>query len=256
MTARPSLRREKSLLRDSGRYLAGCDEVGRGALAGPVSVGIVVVDARVGRVPAGLADSKLLTPARREALVPVIQRWCRASAVGHAAPEEIDAWGLTRALRLAGLRALAALEIAPDLVLLDGSFDWLTPPPPPGDEPMDEPGLWQLSENDRAVEPPWPTLDVPPVVTQVKADLSCASVAAASVVAKTTRDAMMADLSGAHPHFGWHENKGYASEEHREQLRVHGPCQHHRRSWRLGVEGLGAERLGAERLGAERTVAP
>lgn len=240
MTARPSLRREKSLLRDGTRYLAGCDEVGRGALAGPVSVGIVVVDALVGRVPAGLADSKLLSPARREALVPVIERWCRASAVGHAAPEEIDAWGLTRALRLAGLRALVALEIAPDLVLLDGSFDWLTPPAalPDGEEP----GLWELSEEDCVVEPPWPTLDVPRVVTQVKADLSCASVAAASVVAKTTRDAMMADLSGAHPHFGWHENKGYASEEHREQLRVHGPCQHHRRSWRLGAESaVGAE---------------
>ena len=241
MTTRPSLRREKSLLRDGARYLAGCDEVGRGALAGPVSVGIVVIDARVGRVPAGLADSKLLTPARRESLVPVIERWCRASAVGHAAPEEIDAWGLTKALRLAGLRALVALEVAPDLVLLDGSFDWLTPPPLLGaTETMDEPGLWELSvddrANDQAMVPPWPTLDVPPVVTQVKADLSCASVAAASVVAKTTRDAMMADLSGAHPHFGWHENKGYASEEHREQLRVHGPCQHHRRSWRLGVD--------------------
>jgi ribonuclease HII len=233
MTTRPSLRREKSLLRDGGRYLAGCDEVGRGALAGPVSVGIVVVDARVGRVPTGLADSKLLTPARREALVPVIERWCRASAVGHAAPEEIDAWGLTRALRLAGLRALAALEIAPDLVLLDGTFDWLTPPTALPE--VDEPGLWELGAEESAVVPPWSTLDVPPVVTQVKADLSCASVAAASVVAKTTRDAMMTDLSNAHPHFGWHENKGYASEEHREQLQVHGPCQHHRRSWRLGV---------------------
>lgn len=236
MTTRPSLRREKSLLRGGSRYLAGCDEVGRGALAGPVSVGVVVVDARVGRVPAGLADSKLLSPARRDALVPVIERWCRTSAVGHATPEEIDAWGLTRALRLAGLRALAALEIAPDLVLLDGSFDWLTPHVARPD--LAEPGLWELCAEEVAGEPPWPTLDVPPVVTQVKADLSCASVAAASVVAKTTRDAMMAELSDGHPHFGWHENKGYASEQHREQLRVHGPCQHHRRSWRLGVESF------------------
>ncbi len=125
---RPSLRREKSLLREDGRFLAGCDEVGRGALAGPVSVGMVVVDAAAGRVPPGLADSKLLSASRREELVPVIHRWCRASAVGHASPQEVDDWGLTQALRLAGLRALGALDIAPDIVLLDGSFDWLTPP--------------------------------------------------------------------------------------------------------------------------------
>lgn len=226
------------MLREGGRFLAGCDEVGRGALAGPVSVGIVVIDPQVSRVPGGLADSKLLTPARREALVPAIRRWVRASAVGHAAPEEIDEWGLTRALRLAGLRALADLEIAPDILLLDGSFDWLTPRV--SEPATEEPGLWELGERDfgEAGEsenvPPWPVLSVPPVVTQVKADLTCASVAAASVLAKTTRDAMMVDLARTHPHFGWDANKGYASDQHRDQLRVHGPCNHHRRSWRLG----------------------
>jgi ribonuclease HII len=233
VTRRPSLRREKALLREGNSLLAGCDEVGRGALAGPVSVGVVVVDAGAGRVPSGLADSKLLTPSRREELVPPILKWCRDSAVGHASPDEIDAFGLTRALRLAGLRALASLQVVPDVVLLDGSFNWLRASPPPGDS--DEPGLWELTEIEPVTEPPWPELEVPPVVTQVKADLSCASVAAASVLAKTTRDAMMADLSAAHPHFGWHENKGYASEHHREQLRLHGPCEHHRRSWRLGA---------------------
>ncbi len=232
MTHRPSLRREKALLRSGGRFLAGCDEVGRGALAGPVSVGVVVVDADAGRVPAGLADSKLLTPARREALVPSIQKWCRDSAVGHASPEEIDTWGLTRALRLAGLRALASLDIRPDVVLLDGSFNWLRASAVAST--ADEPGLWEVSV-EPAAEPPWPVLDVPPVVTEVKADLSCASVAAASVIAKTTRDAMMADLSTGHPHFGWQDNKGYASDHHREQLRLHGPCEHHRLSWRLGA---------------------
>lgn len=234
MTTRPSLRREKALLREGVRYLAGCDEVGRGALAGPVSVGIVVIDPDVARVPRGLADSKLLSPAQRDALVPAINRWVRASAIGHAAPEEIDEWGLTCALRLAGLRALAALEISPDILLLDGSFDWLTPPAAASS--ADEPGLWDLEETERVSTPPWPVLQVPPVVTQVKADLSCASVAAASVLAKTTRDAMMVDLSATHPHFGWDENKGYASDRHRDQLRVHGPCEHHRRSWRLGVD--------------------
>ncbi len=230
---RPSLRREKSLLREDGRFLAGCDEVGRGALAGPVSVGMVVVDAAAGRVPPGLADSKLLSASRREELVPVIHRWCRASAVGHASPQEVDDWGLTQALRLAGLRALGALDIAPDIVLLDGSFDWLTPPADEVDP--DDQGLWQLEPGDRPATPPYPVLDVPPIVTHVKADMSCASVAAASVLAKTTRDAMMTELAAAHPHFGWHENKGYASDQHRDQIRAHGPCEHHRRSWRLGV---------------------
>lgn len=232
MSTRPSLRREKALLAEGVQYLAGCDEVGRGALAGPVSVGIVVIDPDVARVPAGLADSKLLTPARRAALVPAISRWVRASAVGHAAPEEIDEWGLTCALRLAGLRALADLEIGPDVLLLDGSFDWLTPPPTA--PPCEEPGLWELGAGAPESVPAWPVLSVPRVVTQVKADLTCASVAAASVLAKTTRDALMVDLAEAHPHFGWDANKGYASDHHRDQLRVHGPCDHHRRSWRLG----------------------
>lgn len=230
---RPSLRREKSLLRDGRRLLAGCDEVGRGALAGPVSVGMVVVDAGAGRVPPGLADSKLLSARRREALVPVIGRWCQASSVGHATPQEVDDWGLTVALRLAGLRALGALEIAPDIVLLDGSFDWLTPPSL--EIEADDLGLWDVAPEERAAHPRYPELVVPPIVTQVKADQSCASVAAASVLAKTTRDAMMTELSTSHPHFGWHENKGYASDQHRDQLRAYGPCEHHRRSWRLGT---------------------
>jgi ribonuclease HII len=228
--SRPSLRREKALLRDSAALVAGCDEVGRGALAGPVTVGVVVVDAGVRRVPPGLNDSKLLTPARREQLVPAILRWCRASAVGHATPQEIDAFGLTRALRLAGMRALADLRqvsgLGPDVLLLDGSHDWLSP----RQTGEAQPGLW---EDERVVEPTWPEVVAPPVVTQVKADLTCASVAAASVLAKTTRDALMRGLASTYPEFGWDENKGYASDQHRAALRRHGPCPHHRHTWRL-----------------------
>jgi ribonuclease HII len=217
------------MLRDGHVLVAGCDEVGRGALAGPVTVGVVVVDASVGRVPKGLADSKLLTPQRREALVPHIRRWALAHAVGHATPQEIDRWGLTVALRLAGHRALAELTPDPDVVLLDGSYDWLTP----RDE---QTALWQIDLTEPASSPVWPECVVPEVVTQVKADLACASVAAASVLAKTTRDAIMVELAGRHPEFAWDENKGYASDRHRDELRRIGPSRHHRQTWRLGIE--------------------
>jgi len=226
---RPSLRREKAMLRDGHLRVAGCDEVGRGALAGPVTVGVVVIDGAVGRVPKGLADSKLLTPQRRVALVPFIERWSLAYGVGHSSPQEIDRWGLTVALRLAGQRALAHLHTEPDIVLLDGSYDWLSP----RDE---QSALWQIDLTSPASEPVWPNCQVPTVVTQIKADLSCASVAAASVLAKTTRDAIMVELSGEQPEYAWDENKGYASDRHREELRRRGPCSHHRQSWRLGLE--------------------
>jgi ribonuclease HII len=197
------------------RWLAAVDEVGRGSLAGPVSVGVVLVDVAVRTAPTGLRDSKLLTPAARDALVPRLRRWAPAWAVGHASAAEIDAIGILRALRLAGERAFAALPERPQLVLLDGSYDWVTRPQP---TLFDEP------------EPDGSPLRV---TTRVKADLTCASVAAASVLAKTTRDAMMVELSSAHPAYGWEVNKGYASPEHRAALLEHGPCVQHRRSWNL-----------------------
>ncbi len=125
----PTLRLERQLLRDGVRVLAGMDEVGRGALGGPVSVGVVLVDLTVRSAPVGLRDSKLLTPDARAALAPRIRRWVRGHAVGHASAAEIDARGIIAALRLAGERALAALPLQPDLVLLDGSHNWLTRPP-------------------------------------------------------------------------------------------------------------------------------
>ena len=101
-STKPSLRVERALQRDGYAVLAGMDEVGRGALAGPVSVGVVVIDAGSRTAPMGVKDSKLLTPAARSALVPRIQRWGRAYAVGHSWPSEIDAMGIIAALRLAG----------------------------------------------------------------------------------------------------------------------------------------------------------
>ena len=204
--------------------LAAADEVGRGALSGPVTVGVVIVTPDVARPPRGLRDSKLLTAAARVALVPRIERWVPAWAVAHASSVEIDRIGIIAALRLAGRRALAQLGQPVDGVLLDGNHDYLS-----------DPAQLELADplsfvDDVPTIEPWP-----PVRTAIKADLRCASVAAASVLAKTTRDAMMIGLADEHPEYGWHENKGYASVQHRAALLEHGPTPYHRVSWRLGL---------------------
>ena len=128
VSTKPSLRVERALQRQGHRLLAGMDEVGRGALAGPVSVGVVVIDETCRSAPAGVKDSKLLTSLARQRMVAPIRRWALAHAVGHASPAEIDAVGIMAALRLAGTRALAQLDVVPDLVILDGNHDWLTDP--------------------------------------------------------------------------------------------------------------------------------
>jgi ribonuclease HII len=221
---RPDLRRERALLRDGVRLVAGMDEVGRGALAGPVSVGVVVVNRQTRTCPRGVADSKLLTPDARAALVGPIQRWCLAWAVGHAGAAEIDANGIVAALRLAGRRALAQVRRRVgdvDIVLLDGSHDWLTTPAADLFEAADDPG--------RGGVPP-----AEPVVHMlVKADQVCASVAAASVLAKCERDALMVGLARGYAPYGWEHNKGYGVAAHLAALREYGPTPLHRRSWRL-----------------------
>jgi ribonuclease HII len=213
---KPSLRVERALQRDGYRILAGMDEVGRGALAGPVSVGVVVIDETCRSAPQGVRDSKLLQPHAREVMVPRIRRWAFAHAVGHASPAEIDEIGIIAALRLAGRRALAALDVVPDLVILDGNHDWLTAP--------DEVGLLAFGSGE---------VHTPPVTTMVKADLKCSSVASASVLAKVERDRIMVDLAPDHTAYRWDLNKGYAAPEHLEALRALGPTVLHRRSWRL-----------------------
>jgi ribonuclease HII len=202
---KPSLRVERQLQRDGHRVLCGMDEVGRGALAGPVSVGVVLIDESCRSAPTGVKDSKLLTPAARVAMVPRIRRWAMAYAVGHATPAEIDAFGIMAALRLAGCRALAQVP-SPDLVILDGNHDWLTAP--------EEVGLFAFAGDAGP--------GTPPVTTMIKADLKCSSVAAASVLAKVERDAMMVAAAPDHPAYGWEENKGYAAPEHLAALEAHG----------------------------------
>jgi ribonuclease HII len=220
----PHLRHERVLLRDGARLLAGMDEVGRGSLAGPVSVGVVVVDATTRSAPKGVADSKLLAPAARTRLLPALNRWGLARAVGHASAAEIDEIGIIAALRLAGTRALVTITrtVGPvDVVLLDGSHDWLS-----------RPAQADLFSLDDELEGPGPRVHM-----RVKADRTCASVAAASVLAKCERDAMMVDLSAQYAAYRWDENKGYASPEHMAALRELGPSELHRRSWRLPVAG-------------------
>jgi ribonuclease HII len=204
------------MLRAGLATLAGSDEVGRGALCGPVTVGMVLVTEATKTAPQGVRDSKLLTPEARRRLVPRIQRWATSYAVGHASPTEIDEFGIIAALRLAGHRALAQLSVLPDTVLLDGNHDYLTTP------------------EQATLFGPRPVIEaVPPVVTMIKADLRCAAVAAASILAKTARDDMMVGLAEEHPEYGWAENKGYSAPEHVAALAELGPTPHHRMSWRL-----------------------
>jgi ribonuclease HII len=244
----PTLRHERRLLREGHALVAGVDEVGRGALAGPVTVGVVVVDVSVRPAPAGVRDSKLLTPAARTVLVPRLRRWAVAWAVGHAEPDESDRYGIIAALRLAGRRALATLPDVPGCVLLDGSHDWLSPPRPrpPAARPAvpAADALFELPAGDvtqappsvvslRELAPEVPLAGEPRVLTMVKADLRCAAVAAASVLAKVERDAIMVTRSAWFPQYNWHENKGYSAPDHLSALAAGGPCEQHRRSWSL-----------------------
>ena len=211
----PTLRFERELMRGGAQLVAGMDEVGRGALAGPVTVGVCVVDAATKTAPAGVKDSKLVPEAKRPQLAQKVQTWAVATGVGHASPREIDAMGMTQALRTAGRRALADAGVSPGVVILDGKHDWLTDP--------ETDGLLGLL----APEPsPYD------VRTRIKADMQCSSVAAASVVAKVSRDAILTQLAAQTPGYGWEINKGYSAPDHLLAIAERGASEHHRLSWK------------------------
>lgn len=219
----PGLVLERSLLESGASLVIGCDEVGRGAIAGPLGVGVAVLDPERKRIPPGLRDSKLLPEPVREALAPKVRAWSAASAVGLASNAEIDERGLTACLGLAGGRALVALAaagvpLAGAVVVLDGNWDYLTP------------GLVALG-----------VAVLPRVVTRIKADRDCASVSAASVLAKVHRDGLLIERHETHPVYGWRRNKGYASRDHYAAIREHGPCDWHRTTWLHAVPGEAAE---------------
>jgi len=200
---------------DRGEVVVGLDEVGRGALAGPLVVGAVVLS-RLRPPPEGLNDSKALTPHQRERLVAPLYSWCDEWSIGEASAREIDAWGIRIALAVAATRALAGLVSTPTHALVDGSFNFLR------------------------VSTMLPGDDIPPLTfrdlrhtTVVKGDQRSATIAAASVLAKVTRDATMVSLHHECARYEWLSNKGYGTADHMDALRRFGPHVQHRTSWNL-----------------------
>lgn len=192
----PDLRNERELWAAGHDVLVGVDEVGRGSWAGPLVLGAVVVprDRRVYKI----RDSKQLTEREREALFDRIKDWAVAWGIGAASHEECDALGMSEAQRLAGRRALEHLGVVPDGALLDGKWDFLRLP------------------NTRMI---------------VKGDQTCLSIAAASIIAKVTRDRLMRAEAPHYPGFDFERNKGYPCPRHRMALAGMGPTSIHRRSW-------------------------
>jgi len=210
----PSLSFENSFFETGTRFIIGIDEVGRGSIAGPVAVGVALLDNQrdLQAWPEKLKDSKLISEKTREEIYPLVTSWVSGWAVGMATVEEIEAHGIVEALGLAGFRALEQLVRDPALreamakdgvmMILDGSHNWL--------------GAKALGM---------------PVTVKTKADRDCVSVAAASVLAKVTRDRLMLEVHEVHPNYSLGSNKGYASEGHIAALREHGPSPVHRLSW-------------------------
>lgn len=188
----PGTRYERELLQGGAELIAGVDEVGMGAWAGPVAVGAVVLDPnrRIYKV----RDSKLLDPVRREWLAERVRELCLDFAIGLSWPGEIDEFGLSEALRRAAARALAALRVKPDACLLDGHWNF-------------------IGEGTKVV---------------VRGDCESVSIASASIVAKVARDSLMQEIGGMYPAYGFHLNKGYPSPLHKWALAASGPSPAHR----------------------------
>lgn len=199
----PDLRFERHFWTTGQRHVAGLDEVGRGCWAGPVVAGAVILPADGPLCAllrsAGLRDSKKLSAAQRQRLVPLIHALALGHALGSASAHEVDEQGIVAACRLAMQRALAALPVVADALLLDAF--------------------------------PLPN-DARPQQAIVRGDDRSLSIAAAAVLAKVWRDAFMATQAAAFPGYGFATNKGYGTAGHRQALQEHGPTPLHRHSWR------------------------
>jgi ribonuclease HII len=187
---------EARVLKSMPGPVAGIDEAGRGPLAGPVVAAAVILDRK--RIPKGLNDSKQLQPDQREEAFARILDIAVAVGVGEASVDEIDLVNIRQATHLAMARAVRALPAAAQFALVDGN---------------DAPALPCQCQ------------------TIVEGDARSVSIAAASIVAKVTRDRLMAALHDEFPGYGWRTNKGYATDEHLTALLALGPCRHHRRSF-------------------------
>lgn len=194
---------ERPLWQQGYGRIAGVDEAGRGCLAGPVVAASVILPE--GCVIDGLTDSKKLSQARREELADLIKEQAVAYGVGQCSPDEIDDLNILHAAMEAMRRATQQLALSPDYLLVDGN------------RCFDDPAC--------------------PHETLVKGDRRCHAIAAASVLAKTTRDAFMRTLHEEHPHYSWDTNVGYPTQAHYAALDEHGPTPHHRRSFRLTRDG-------------------
>jgi len=202
MTKTPPLRLEKELWALGFKYVGGIDEAGRGAWAGPVAAAVVVLpaDAKVRRSLACVRDSKLMTPLQREHTAPIIKKEALAWGVGFSSSEEIDSAGILSSTRQAMMRAVEMLPELPEYLLLDHIH--------------------------------WPGLANPHLILP-KGERHSLSIAAASVLAKTTRDALMRDLDIQYPGYGFARHKGYGTAQHRIALNQQGPCAIHRRSFAI-----------------------
>jgi len=201
----PDILFETDLWNEGIHYIAGLDEAGRGALAGPVAVGAVILPHGDKTLPAstlsGARDSKQMTPLERESLAPRIREAALAWAVGFATPEEIDLQGIVRATRLAALRALHQFTLTPQYLLTDFRLEL-------------------------------PQLDIPQR-SLVRGDARCLSIACASILAKTERDALMRELEAQYPGYGLGQNKGYGTPAHRSALKRLGTSDIHRRTFHV-----------------------
>ena len=204
MRVNPNTFFESHLWKGGLLHVAGLDEAGRGALAGPVAVGAVILPkekALLSRALAGVRDSKQMTPLEREALAPRIKETALAWSVGFASANEIDSLGIVSATRLAALRALGELSIPPQYLLTDFRLEL-------------------------------PELDLSQTAL-VKGDVRCLSIAAASVLAKTARDQLMCELDSCYQGYGLGKHKGYGTLSHRSALKRLGISEIHRRSFQI-----------------------
>ena len=198
----PHLHYEQELWRSGLPYIAGLDEAGRGALAGPVAVGAVILPGdhpHLSQILACCRDSKQMTPLQRDLCAPYIKNTALTWSVAFASAEEIDRLGIVHATRLAAQRALDDLAIQPLYLLTDFRLE--------------------LPESEL------------PQTSLVKGDVYCLSIAAASVLAKTTRDALMFELGGMYPGYSLEQNKGYGTQAHRSALMLLGYSPIHRKSF-------------------------